>query len=190
MNLHQALALLELPPTATLSDAKASYKRLAKLHHPDKSDRPDADEMFKAIGAAFALVQAHHALNGGEMDEDYDMNAPSEEQVIAAFDELYSDRLGGGAAAAAAIAFGFGGGAGREGVGPRWAETGRGRSAMLAIARAEQQQRQSVRQAQPHPPQEQPAASRGAGPPSLAERIAATRAKVAADAKAQTAGST
>ena len=67
MNLHQALALLELPPTATLSDAKASYKRLAKLHHPDKSDRADADEMFKAIGAAFALVQAHHALNGGEM---------------------------------------------------------------------------------------------------------------------------
>ena len=48
-----ALATLELPTTATESEIRKSYLRLARKHHPDKSDQPDAEETFKKISASF-----------------------------------------------------------------------------------------------------------------------------------------
>jgi hypothetical protein len=46
-------AILELQETATKLDIKAAYRRLAKIHHPDKNPgNPAADELFKDINLA------------------------------------------------------------------------------------------------------------------------------------------
>ncbi|MDR0804018.1 MAG: DnaJ domain-containing protein [Rickettsiales bacterium] len=49
-----AYKVLELPATATLAAARAAYRRLAKLHHPDAGG--DADK-FTKITAAFGTVK-------------------------------------------------------------------------------------------------------------------------------------
>lgn len=46
-------AVLGLPPTATAVEIKAAYLKLAHLHHPDKSDEPDAAARFRAAKDAF-----------------------------------------------------------------------------------------------------------------------------------------
>jgi hypothetical protein len=48
--------LLGVPPTATDSEIRAAYLRLARSHHPDVDQSPGADERFKAINAAFDVL--------------------------------------------------------------------------------------------------------------------------------------
>lgn len=50
---HVLYDALELPKTATEDDVKKAYKRLAKVHHPDKGG--DA-ERFKAIAKAYEVL--------------------------------------------------------------------------------------------------------------------------------------
>ena len=46
-------AVLEISNTATLEDVTKSYRRLARIHHPDKNPRNDSST------AAFQLVSLH-----------------------------------------------------------------------------------------------------------------------------------
>jgi len=48
--------VLEVTKEATETDLKKSYRKLALLLHPDKNGAPGADEAFKAVGNAFAVL--------------------------------------------------------------------------------------------------------------------------------------
>lgn len=47
---HDYYAILEIPPTADEALIKSSYRRLAKLRHPDKNpDKPNATADFQLV---------------------------------------------------------------------------------------------------------------------------------------------
>jgi len=46
--------ILEVPNTATQDEIKAAYRKLAKLHHPDRN--PDCPEKFKTINSAYEIL--------------------------------------------------------------------------------------------------------------------------------------
>jgi hypothetical protein len=67
-DLRTALMTLEMIPTppVTFSSIKQAYKRLAKQHHPDISGPdPEAENRFKAINEAYALLKKHADLFPG-----------------------------------------------------------------------------------------------------------------------------
>ncbi len=58
--------VLRVTRTATDDEIKRSYRKLALRFHPDKNAAPEADEAFKAIGTAFAV------LSDGDKRRTYD----------------------------------------------------------------------------------------------------------------------
>jgi molecular chaperone DnaJ len=60
--------ILGVPETATTDQIKKSFRRLAKLHHPDRNpNNPQAVERFKEIN------EAHDALSDADKRKKYDM---------------------------------------------------------------------------------------------------------------------
>lgn len=52
--------ILQLPPTASHSDIRKAYRKLAMIYHPDKNRDPSAESRFKEIQEAyFHLADAH-----------------------------------------------------------------------------------------------------------------------------------
>jgi hypothetical protein len=47
---------LQVEPSADLEAIKASYRRLARLYHPDLNPRPEAAERMRAINAAYRVL--------------------------------------------------------------------------------------------------------------------------------------
>ena len=45
---------------AALKDIKGAYRKLARQHHPDVSDDPQADERFKEINLAHEVLSDPH----------------------------------------------------------------------------------------------------------------------------------
>jgi DnaJ-class molecular chaperone len=64
--------LLGVARTATEAEIRASYRKLAKLHHPDLNPgKKEAEERFKAISAAYALLsdpEKRARFDRGEID--------------------------------------------------------------------------------------------------------------------------
>jgi DnaJ-class molecular chaperone len=48
--------ILEVDKKASQEDIKSAYRRLAMLYHPDKNKLPEAEEMFKRIAEAYAIL--------------------------------------------------------------------------------------------------------------------------------------
>lgn len=48
--------ILNVDEDADQDDIKKAYKKLAKKYHPDTSEEPDAEEKFKEIGEAYAVL--------------------------------------------------------------------------------------------------------------------------------------
>ncbi|KAK4125170.1 DnaJ-domain-containing protein, partial [Parathielavia appendiculata] len=48
--------ILELPKTCTDAEVKKTYRKLSLLTHPDKNGQEQADEAFKMVGRAFAVL--------------------------------------------------------------------------------------------------------------------------------------
>src|SRR6266567_7703782 len=55
MELTDYYALLEVPYQATLAQIKRSYRRLARLHHPDLNQQA-SDERIKQLNEAYAIL--------------------------------------------------------------------------------------------------------------------------------------
>eukprot|EP00419_Tripos_fusus_P046853 CAMPEP_0172838668 /NCGR_PEP_ID=MMETSP1075-20121228/28034_1 /TAXON_ID=2916 /ORGANISM="Ceratium fusus, Strain PA161109" /LENGTH=203 /DNA_ID=CAMNT_0013682211 /DNA_START=59 /DNA_END=672 /DNA_ORIENTATION=+ len=56
-NLLEAVRVLELTsPEASEETVRAAYRRLARIEHPDVSERQDADRRFRRISVAFDLL--------------------------------------------------------------------------------------------------------------------------------------
>ncbi len=49
-------AILGVPNTATPDELKAAFRRLAREYHPDVNKSPDAEERFKEINEAYAIL--------------------------------------------------------------------------------------------------------------------------------------
>lgn len=70
IDLPNYYSVLELQPDATPADIKASYRKLAVLHHPDRSDAPDAMQRFEAINEAYHILcdvkrrESYHRMAG------------------------------------------------------------------------------------------------------------------------------
>ena len=58
--------ILGVGKDASKVDIKKAYRRLALKYHPDKSDSPDAEEKFKEISEAYAV------LSDSEKRQQYD----------------------------------------------------------------------------------------------------------------------
>ena len=61
-------AALGLAANATLADIKKAFRQRAALHHPDRSNAPDAAERFRAVQTAYAV------LSDPQARQDYDDN--------------------------------------------------------------------------------------------------------------------
>ena len=48
--------ILGVSKDASESEIKKAYRKLAMTHHPDKSDDPNAEETFKEISEAYAVL--------------------------------------------------------------------------------------------------------------------------------------
>jgi molecular chaperone DnaJ len=48
--------ILGVPKNATLDDLKGAFRRLARQYHPDVNKEPDAEEKFKEINEAYAVL--------------------------------------------------------------------------------------------------------------------------------------
>jgi hypothetical protein len=68
----EALHVLELPPTATVTEVHAAYRRLAFRYHPDRN-RDDAACFinFKQVTRAYRLLQAWFRLDGRDGSAGY-----------------------------------------------------------------------------------------------------------------------
>jgi molecular chaperone DnaJ len=96
--------VLGVPRGASPEDMKSAFRNLARQHHPDVSDAPDAEERFKEINEAYAVLSddqkraaydryGHEGLNGmGGIPTDFD------------FTDIFEEIFG----------FGFGGFGGRS----------------------------------------------------------------------------
>ncbi|MEL6371486.1 MAG: J domain-containing protein [Pseudomonadota bacterium] len=67
-------SVLGVAPSASDSDIRAAFRKLAKQYHPDRNpDNPKAEDKFKEISAAFEIIgdtQQRRKFDRGEIDED------------------------------------------------------------------------------------------------------------------------
>ena len=70
----KGVLFLGVSKQATDSELKKSYRKMALQFHPDKNKAPGADEAFKAIGNAFAV------LSDAEKRKQYDLYGPEQMQ--------------------------------------------------------------------------------------------------------------
>lgn len=70
MTREEALALLEVPETATEEDIKKSYRKLALQYHPDKNPGDaSAEEKFKKISVAYQAISKNDFSNNYSSDQ-------------------------------------------------------------------------------------------------------------------------
>lgn len=49
--------IMDVPRDATQADIKKAYRKLARQYHPDVSDKPNAEQLFKDLGEAYAVLK-------------------------------------------------------------------------------------------------------------------------------------
>ena len=92
MRLADAYEELGIPPDSSITEAKSAYKKLARQHHPDKSDDPDATAKMQQLTAAFSKIEKHHAGEpDDEDDDDFDGSyGVRDEEILSFLSALFS----------------------------------------------------------------------------------------------------
>jgi len=62
--------ILEVDKRASQEEIKSAYRRLAMLYHPDKNKLPEAEEMFKKIAEAYAVLSDPSKRKQYDMDNE------------------------------------------------------------------------------------------------------------------------
>jgi curved DNA-binding protein CbpA len=83
-------AVLGLTKDASSADVKKAYRKLALQFHPDKNRAPGADEAFKAVGTAFAI------LSDDNKRQQYDLYGHSVEGATASNTTSFGRHFTGG----------------------------------------------------------------------------------------------
>ena len=71
--------ILGVPKTASATDIKSAFRRLAKKYHPDQSKEPRAKERFAEVGSAYEILgdeKKRGAFDRGEIDSEGKPRAP------------------------------------------------------------------------------------------------------------------
>ena len=85
--------VLGVSKDASEKDIKTAYRKLAMKHHPDRSDDPGAEEMFKELSEAYAVLSdpdkrqkydqfGHAGINSQYSQEDLFRGVNFEDQVL------------------------------------------------------------------------------------------------------------
>jgi DnaJ-class molecular chaperone len=130
--------VLGLAKTASASEIKSAFRKLAKKYHPDQSKEPRAKERFAEISSAYEIIgddKKRGAFDRGEIDAEGKPRAPQ-------FEGFGAGRRGAEAGDFRNFSFDFGGGdmpGGRGGIDPDFlAEVFGGRGAGGARSRGPQ----------------------------------------------------
>ena len=62
--------ILEIDKKASQKEIKSAYRRLAILYHPDKNKLPEAEELFKGIAEAYAVLSDPGKRKQYDMDNE------------------------------------------------------------------------------------------------------------------------
>ena len=65
LNEFNPYKILNIPKTASKSDIKKAYYRLALIYHPDKNFSEEAEQKFKEISMAYKMLTNQQALTSG-----------------------------------------------------------------------------------------------------------------------------
>jgi molecular chaperone DnaJ len=98
--------ILGVSKSATDEEIKKSYRKLAMQYHPDKNDSPDAEEKFKELSEAYAVLSdadkrasydqfGHAGINGRYSQEDIFRNADFGD-IGDIFGDIFGSFFGGG----------------------------------------------------------------------------------------------
>ncbi len=90
--------VLGVSRSASAEEVKRAYRRLAREHHPDVNSHPDAEERFKELGEAYAVLSDPerrqrydlYGHNGG------DFGAPQGFDIFELFNQAFGFGFGGG----------------------------------------------------------------------------------------------
>src|SRR5271169_788553 len=98
--------VLGVAKTASASDIKSAFRKLAKKYHPDQSKEPKAKERFAEVGSAYEILgddKKRAAFDRGEIDAEGKPRAPQ-------FEGFGAGRPGAEGADFRNFGFDFGGG--------------------------------------------------------------------------------
>jgi len=80
MNLQTAKIILELPEDYNIDILKKNYHRLAKLHHPDKCNDPNATNKFTQLNDAYSF-----------MVKNVNVNVPDFNDILKTFNSFFKN---------------------------------------------------------------------------------------------------
>jgi len=101
--------ILEVPQSASQSEVKKAYRKLARQYHPDINKSPNAEEKFKEINGAYEILsdekkRSQYDQHGDSMFGNQNFSDYSRTHQNMDFEDLFSQMFGGGGRS------GFGGG--------------------------------------------------------------------------------
>lgn len=85
MSLYQ---ILELQPSASINDIKKSYRRLAKIYHPDKNKSKESIVKFQQINSAYDIL-----INDKSRQEYLSLNSESKTMFQEFLEKIFANNL-------------------------------------------------------------------------------------------------
>lgn len=103
MPVKDPYAVLGVGRTATPDEIKSAYRKLARQYHPDVNKDPGAEDKFKEVGEAYAVLsdenrRAHFDRFGSDNDQGFSPGGQGGEYFSGGFEDIFDAFFGGGGA--------------------------------------------------------------------------------------------